>query len=194
MTKRLLVGNDSLRYWFFLVVEHDVMRWHLNTVPMSPLSSTNIESSPAASTRKGLLFVRGFPISYHTLTYTSYDVPGMQELSMRLRRDLVNSVYERLERFHMLDRIVVYYDEGQHAVTRALHEAFDYMLGDGFVEYKKLRYQERRLSQVADYLSSVELAAMRCAAGTESETYREFYGLKGDLKRNYLKQIRRKLI
>ena len=43
-------------------------------------------------------------------------------------------------------------------------EAFDFMLGDGAVEYRRLRYQDRRLSQVADYVSSVELAAMRYAA------------------------------
>lgn len=79
-------------------------------------------------------------------------------------------------------------------MTRALHEAFDYMLGDGSVEYRRLRYQDRRLSQVADYLSSVELAAMRYSEGAESVTYRKFYGLRGDLRRNYLKQARRKLI
>lgn len=150
-------------------------------------------------TRKGLLsrfnaFVRRLPISYHTFSYSSYDVSGMRELSIRMRRDLANFVYERFESFQPFDRVVVFYDEGQQAVTRALHEAFDYMLGEGFVEYKKLRYQDRRLSQVADYLSSVELAAIRYAAGTESETYRKFFGLKGNLRRNYLKQIRRKLI
>lgn len=41
-------------------------------------------------------------------------------------------------------------DEGQQAVTKALHEAFDFMLGDGSVEYRRLCYQDRRLSQVAD--------------------------------------------
>ena len=150
-------------------------------------------------TRKGLLsrfnaFVRGLPISYHTFSYSSYDVGGVRDLSARMRRDLVNFVYERFESFQSFDHVVVFYDEGQQAVTRALHEAFDFMLGDGTVEYRKLRYQDRRLSQVADYLSSIELAAMRYAAGTDSSTYRKFYGLKGDLRRNYLKQVRRKLI
>ena len=152
-----------------------------------------------AHTRKGLLsrfnaFVRRLPVAYHTFSYSSYDVVGVRELSARMRRDLADFVYGRFESFQSFDRIVVYYDEGQQAVTKALHEAFDFMLGDGAVEYRRLRYQDRRLSQVADYLSSVELAAMRYAEGSESITYLKFYGLRGDLKRNYLKQVRRKLI
>ena len=149
--------------------------------------------------RKALLsrfnaFVRRLPIEYHTFSYSSYDVGGVRELSARMRRDLVNFVYEHFEGFQSFDRVVVYYDEGQQAVMKALHEAFGYMLGDGAVEYRRLRYQDRRLSQVVDYLSSVELAAMRYDEGAESSTYRKFYGLRGDLKRNYLKQVRRKLI
>jgi hypothetical protein len=127
--------------------------------------------------RKALLsrfnaFVRRLPIEYHTFSYSSYDVGGVKELSARMRRDLVNFVYEHFEGFRSFDRVVIYYDDGQQAVTKALHEAFDFMLGDGAVEYRRLRYQDRRLSQVADYLSSVELAAMRYAEGSESSTYR----------------------
>ena len=48
-------------------------------------------------------------------------------------------------------------------------------------------------SNVID-LSSVELAAIRHAEGVESATYRKLYGLRGDLKKNYLKQIRRKAV
>ena len=149
--------------------------------------------------RKALLsrfnaFVRRLPIEYHTFSYSSYDVAGVGELSARMRRDVVNFVYERLGSFQSFGRVVVYYDEGQQAVTKALHEAFDFMLGEGSLGYRRIRYQARRLSQVADYLSSVELAALRYAEGTESSTYRKFYGLRGDFKRNFLKQARRKSV
>lgn len=149
--------------------------------------------------RKALLsrfnaFVWRLPIEYHTFSYSSYDVAGVGELSARMRRDVVNFVYERLGSFQSFGRVVVYYDEGQQAVTKALHEAFDFMLGEGSLGYRRIRYQARRLSQVADYLSSVELAALRYAEGTESSTYRKFYGLRGDLRRNYLKKVCRKLI
>lgn len=151
-----------------------------------------------ARVRKGLLlrfnaFVRGLPVTYHTFRYSSYDVRGAKGLASRMRRDIVDYVYGDLENFQSFDRVVVYYDEGQQAVTRALHEAFGYMLNDSIVEYRRLRYQDRRLVQVADYLSSVELAAMRYEEGTESSTYLKFFGYRGDLRRNYLKQIRRKL-
>jgi len=147
--------------------------------------------------RKGLLlrfnaFVRRLPIRYHTFSYSPYDVRGTWELSVRMRRDLVDFVYERYESFQSFDRVVVYYDEGQQVPTRALHGAFDYMLGEGFVEYRKLRYQDRRLSQVADYLCSVELADLRFQDKSVSASYEKVYGSRRLFRANYLKQARRK--
>lgn len=81
---------------------------------------------------------------------------------------------------------------GEDNVTRALHESFDFMLGNGVAVYRLISYQDRRLAQAADYLCSIELAALKYACGEESSTYRKFYGLRGDFKRNYLKQARRK--
>ena len=60
-------------------------------------------------------------------------------------------------------------------------------------EYKNLRYQERRLAQVADYLCSIELAALRYADHEETSTYIKLFGGARVFKANHLKQARRKL-
>jgi hypothetical protein len=75
-----------------------------------------------------------------------------------------------------------------------LHEAFDYILGSGVADHRLIGYQDRRLAQAADYSCSIELAALRYERAEESNTYRKFYGLRGDFKRNFLKQARRKSI
>lgn len=64
--------------------------------------------------RKALLsrfnaFVRRLPIECHTFSYSSYDVGGVKELSARMRRDLVNFVYEHLEGFRSFDCVATYY-------------------------------------------------------------------------------------
>lgn len=53
--------------------------------------------------------------------------------------------------------------------------------------------QERRLAQVADYLCSIELAALRYADHEETDTYKKLFGSARTFKANLLKQVRRKL-
>lgn len=149
--------------------------------------------------RKALLvhfgiFLQKAPVRYKTFAYSIFDVQGQDVLAARMKRDIVNFIYAELPLFQAFDRIPVYYDDGQQAVTQALHRAFDFMLGDNVVEYKSLRYQDRRLAQAADYYCSIELAAMRYEHGEESSTYLKFFGPRGAFKRNWLKQARRKLI
>jgi hypothetical protein len=60
--------------------------------------------------------------------YGSYDTDA-KTLSARMRRDIVNFVFDNLDWFQSFDEVPIYYDEGQDAVTHALHEAFDYLLG-----------------------------------------------------------------
>lgn len=150
------------------------------------------------SLRKRLLirfgiFMQKAPIGYRTFTYQSYDTPA-DALAARMRRDIVNFIYDNLVLFQSHERVVVYYDEGQESVTRALHEAFDYMLGPAATDYRFVRYRDRRLSQAADYFCSIELAHMKYASGMQTSTYVKFYGRAGAFKRNFLKQARRKSI
>lgn len=137
-------------------------------------------------------FVKALPITYHTFVYSYYDVRGERELSARMRRDIVDFLYSDLDTFQSFDKVVVYYDEGQQAVTNALHRAFDYMLSNISVEYRLIRYQDRRLAQAADYLNSIELAAMRYDTGEVSKTYTRFYGTRREFRKNFPSQVRRK--
>ena len=82
----------------------------------------------------------------------------------------------------------------QHAVHAALREAYDATLSKGVVIHKSPQYQEKRLSQVADYLCAVELAAVRYDSGDVSPTYDKFFGSRKMFRANYLKQARRKAI
>lgn len=151
--------------------------------------------------RKGLFsrfgaLVRRLPITYHTFSYSSYDVSydvtSETLLSARMRRDVVDYLYGDLSRFQEYDQVMVYYDQGQQAVTSALHRAFNYMFSDMTTEYRIIRYQDYRLAQVSDYLTSIELADMRYQAGDVSKTYRRFYGPQGYFRKNILKKARSK--
>ena len=137
------------------------------------------------------IFLQKAPVKYKTFIYEKYDVKDALSLTMRMRRDIVDYIYGQLDWFQSFKCVAVYYDEGQQVVTKALHRAFDYMMPGDALEYKRLRYQDRRLAQVADYCCSIELAAMRYEKEKESATYIKFYGRRGSFKKNWLKQARR---
>ena len=148
--------------------------------------------------RKGQLvhfnaLVRQLPISYRTFSYSSYDTTA-SNLTARMRRDLVNFAYDHLEWFQSFDSVPVYYDHGQSAVTNALRQAFDLIVGSQAVNYRHISYKDYRLAQVADYLCSVEHIATLYAARGQSNTHDKFFGMPGSFRRNYLKPARRKLM
>lgn len=152
-----------------------------------------------AATRKRLLvafsmFVRTLPIKYKTFAYNSNDVVDAKDLRSRMRRDIVNFIFEHLSWFQGYDSVPIYYDGGHSAVTVALHEAFDYALARDVAIYKELSHETKRLAQAADYLCSIELANVRYEAGDVSSTYERFYGNARKFKQNYLKQAKRKRI
>lgn len=68
------------------------------------------------------------------------------------------------------------------------------MLSKGVVVHRKTSMTDYRLEQVADYLCTIELAAVKYAAKEDGETYNKFFGGIGSFKKNCLKQARRKSI
>ena len=136
-------------------------------------------------------FIRRLPIRYKTFAYKRAEFKDAFTLSARMRRDLVEFIFNNLEDFHAFDTIAVYYDGGQKSVLSAVRGAFDYALSSNTAEYKKLRYQERRLAQAADFFCSMELAARKYADKNESSTYLKMYGSRRAFNANHLKQVRR---
>ena len=111
-----------------------------------------------------------------------------------MRRDLVNFLFDNLAELQSYDMVKVYYDNGQDIVKRALDQSFGFALSKGVLERRKTSMTDYRLEQAADYLCTIELAAIKYAAKEDGETYNKFFGGIGPFKRNWLKQARRKAI
>ena len=138
-------------------------------------------------------FVRPVPVTYTTFAYRRSEFADVSALSERMRKDLIAFAKDNYAVFQSYDIVAIYYDGGQVAVQKAIRKAFDETLSVNTAEYKRLRYQERRLAQVADYLYSTELAALRYADHEETSTYIKLFGSARAFRANHLKQVRRKL-
>ena len=101
---------------------------------------------------------------------------------------------EKLAYFQSFDSIDVFYDGGQPVVANALHEVLGSAFAHNVVSYHYSTYRTSRLTQVADYLCAIELAALKYSRSEETRTDVRFFGEIGAFKRNYLKQARRKLL
>lgn len=64
--------------------------------------------------------------------------------------------------------------------------------GDPGSESKCHAITRYRFSQVADYICTLELEALKYREGTEGRTSTLFFGTKRQFERNYLKKIRKK--
>lgn len=137
--------------------------------------------------------VRKLPVTYRTFTYRRPEFKTSKSLSERMRHDLSSFIRDNYSEFQSYTTVAIYYDGGQTAVDAAIHCAFDETLSASTADYKRLRYQERRLAQAADYFCLMELAALRYADHEETNTYIKLFGGHSSFKTNHLKQVRKKL-
>ncbi len=149
--------------------------------------------------RKKLLYsfnvmVQRLPILYKTFIYKKHEFLESEKLVMRMERDLTNLFNENLEYFQSFDHVKIYYDNGQEIVKRALYAAVETSLSKQAIEKRRTTMTEYRLAQVADYLCTIELAAIKYASKENGGTYDKFFGSIGSFKKNWLKQARRKAI
>lgn len=136
--------------------------------------------------------VRHLPITYQTFVYERHEIPDPAALSARMRRDISNFLFDHLAYFQSFDDVKVYYDDGQDVVSRALRDSIGFVLSKGAVERRRTTMTDYRLEQAADYLCTIELAAIKYASKEDGGTYDRFFGGIGTFKKNWLKQARRK--
>ena len=212
-------GDKSMqaRYFLVSVVLHDQankiaekINAYEQSLAMADLPNIPFHSEPllnghegyaalSLSQRKKLLYsfnvlVQRLPIQYTTFVYKHREHKDPEILAQHIERDLTALINEHLRLFIDFDKVKIYYDNGQKLVRQALHGAFSSCLSQNAVIRKKTTMTEYRLAQVADYLCTIELAAVKYAAKENGGTYDKFFGGVGSFKKNWLKQARRKLL
>lgn len=164
----------------------------------SPLINGNGEySGLEMRQRKSLLMsfltmYRHLPVQYKAFVYETSAFQNRDQLSSRLRRDLVNFLFDNLVLFRGYDVVKLYYDDGQAAVTRSLHSALEYALARHAVCYKAASPAQYCLAQVADLICTVELTALKFHDGTATRTDDKVFGSWRTFRENFYKVIVKK--
>ena len=140
------------------------------------------------------VLVQRLPIRYKTFVYKRREFDSPEKLAERMKRDVNAMLTNDLAYFQTFEHVKLYYDNGQAIVKKALDEAVNAALSKQAVVKKRTTMTEYRLAQVADYLCTIELAAVKYDAKEDGGTYDKFFGGVGAFKKNWLKQARRKLM
>lgn len=138
------------------------------------------------------LTLQHLPVAYQTFVYRRSEVGGKDAFVNRMRRDITDLLFERLEYFQSFDKVKLYYDDGQEIVAKALHQAFEYVLAKDSVLYRKTKASDFVLSQAADMLCTLELTARKFADKASTSTDEKMFGSPGSFKNNYMKAVKRK--
>lgn len=135
---------------------------------------------------------RSLPVRYFILGYDSRETHNRKELGARIRRDLASLVFDHLAYFQRFASISVYYDDGQKALSIALHDALEFVLANNVADFREADHSARRLLQMADYICTVERVRIAFDNRMQTKTQERFFGNRRNFMQSYMKQLARK--
>ena len=139
------------------------------------------------------VFQRTLPYRYKTFVYRRKEVADPGKFTARFRRDLVVFLTDNLELFQGFDNVKIYYDGGQDMVSKALRAAIDFVLSKNAVIYRNADARDYYMSQVADFICTLELTTVKFEMHELTSTDEKFFGLSSAaFKKLYLRHVRKK--
>ena len=109
------------------------------------------------------VFFRHMPVRYTCITLKTKEHGDLDGVTTAMRKRLIDFLFDKLAYFQDFDAVKIYYDDGQKSVAQAIHKAVDYALSKDAVVYRLASSSDYRLSQIADYICTMELTALKYA-------------------------------
>ncbi len=129
---------------------------------------------------------------YSAMNLEKKHMDDMVEATGRLSKQISLFIKEHYEFLFSFDLVKIYYDNGQVELNKILSSLFYAFLPR--VEFRKVTPSDYRLFQVADMICTFELLKLKIENNCFSKSERIFFGSVNDLKRNYLKIVKRQEI
>ena len=135
-------------------------------------------------------FTLNCDIKYKSFVFRKAEYENGFKLEARMARDLSQFIRENLEYFQSFEKVILYYDNGQHELNRILNTVLATQLAD--YDVRKVIPNEYRLFQVADLICTLELLKTKIEHGKISNSEERIFHSKRDLKKDFLKGIQKK--
>ena len=135
-------------------------------------------------------FTLNCDIKYKSFVFKKAEYENSFKLEARMARELSLFIRENLSYFQSFEKVILYYDNGQHELNRILNTVLATQLAD--YDVRKVIPNEYRLFQVADLICTLELLKMKLEHGKLSNSEERIFHSKRDLKKDFLKGIQKK--
>lgn len=139
---------------------------------------------------KLVAFVRQIDIRYKCFYIEKKQISDVVDGTGRLSKQISRFINAHYEEFRSFDDVKIYYDNGQVAVSKMLSSVFNALLPNPI--FRKVMPAEYKLFQVADLICSLELVRLKIDNNAFSRSEERFFGNIRDLKKNYIKPLRKK--
>ena len=135
-------------------------------------------------------FTLNCDIKYKSFVFKKAEYENSFKLEARMARELSRFIRENLSYFQSFEKVILYYDNGQHELNRILNTVLATQLAD--YDVRKVIPNEYRLFQVADLICTLELLKTKIEHGNLSHSEERIFHSKRDLKKDFLKGIQKK--
>lgn len=135
-------------------------------------------------------FTLGCDIRYKTFVFRKSEYKNIFKLEARMAKEISQFIRENLIYFQGFEKVILYYDNGQHELNRILNAVLATELTD--YDARRVLPSDYRLFQVADLICTLELLRLKIEHGDLSKSERWIFYSKRDLKKDFLKGIHKK--
>lgn len=138
---------------------------------------------------KMVAFIKNCGIEYKCFSVEKKQTEDAVDLSGKISKQISSFFREEYNWFLSFDTVKVYYDNGQIELSRILSAVFNVIFSH--VEFRKVLPKDYKLFQAADMICTMELLSLKLKNEGLSKSELTFFGNTRDLKRNYLRQIKK---
>lgn len=139
---------------------------------------------------KMLNFFNSIDIHHCTVSVDRKEAQDKVSLSGRLAKAIKKILDDHESFFRAYDKIIVYYDNGQAELSSILNAVFSLCFSD--VSFRKADPREYKLLQVADFVCSMALLEIKRDENRLSSSETRFFYKPQELKKTFLKSVRKK--
>lgn len=126
-------------------------------------------------------------IEYKAFSFDKSEYEDSLKLGAKIARELSQFVRKNLSYFQSFDRVILYYDNGQHELNRILNTVLATELSQ--YDTRKAQPSKYKLFQVADLLCTLKLLSLKIEGGSLSRSEQYIFHSKKDLRKDFLKRL-----
>lgn len=135
-------------------------------------------------------FTLGCNIKYKSFIFRKDECENTFKLESKIVQNISRFFQDNLSFFHNYEKIILYYDNGQHQLNRILNTVLATQFT--FYDIRKVIPSDYRLFQVADLICTLERLKIKSENQPLSNSEKLIFHSKRDLKKDFLKGIKKK--